>query len=135
MIIKLVPFVARVHRDLSLDVSGDILSLAWKVGREDFDDLADFSDIQEGDEANWDDEGRDDPRPWWLTGPVTRQDGEIVVSVKFPVETGWDEAAAFPVPIHATGGAVLLPDPCGPRDESPQYLPRVLPDPKDPTIL
>lgn len=134
MIIELAPFIPRFRRNLSLEVSGDVLHLVWTEGSEHKADYEDFSEIEEGDVVTWDDEDGADPCPWWLVGSVTRKDGEIVVRVKFPVETGCSKDAAFPAPIRAGDGAVPLPDPRGPREKSPKFLPRDLPDPTDPTI-
>lgn len=44
-----------------------------------------------------------------IVGDVTRQDGEIRLTVLLPIGPGAPESARFPKPIHATGGPVELP--------------------------
>ena len=81
---------------LSLSVDVDTLTIDGTA--------LDFAPLDEGDTLPADAVEHDG-----IVGDVTRQDGEIHVTVLLPIGPGASEAARLPEPIHATGGPVTLP--------------------------
>ena len=98
MIINLSPTQALPGQTpaLSLSVDGDTLTIDGTA--------LDFAPLDEGDTLPADAVEHDS-----IVGDVTRQDGEINLTVLLPIGPGAPEAARFPGPINAKGGPVKLP--------------------------
>ena len=81
---------------LSMSVDGDTLTIDGTALH--------FAPLDDGDTLPADAVAHDS-----ILGDVTRQGGEIHLTVLLPIGPGAPEAARFPEPIHATGGPVELP--------------------------
>jgi hypothetical protein len=94
MVINFSPL--RWDQELSLSVSGDVLT----INGEPFD----FSLLDEGDLLP-----AEAVESEFINSPVTRTDGEIVVTVLLPIPSDASDAQRFPEPVTVESGEVPLP--------------------------
>lgn len=84
---------------LEVNKAGDVLS----VNGEDFD----LSPMGDGDTLP-----REAIASLWFAGPVEKIDGELVVTLLFPIPWNYSQEQAFPVPLeNVQDGPVLFPGP------------------------
>ncbi|KEP68421.1 hypothetical protein DL1_12005 [Thioclava dalianensis] len=109
MKINLTPFSPppQLYVPLSLSVAGDVLTLNGKT--------LDLSGIPEGATLPAEAVASD-----WVTGPITRTNGELSLTLRLPHGPNAPEESRFPAPITVTeDGTVDLP----PYDAEPEEAP------------
>lgn len=101
----------RLDESLTASRAGDVLTLNGEI--------FDFSPLPEGGTLPAEAIASD-----WITGPVSRIDGELHLTLRLPHGPNPSHAVAFPEPIHVTeDGPIPLPFDPPPLPESAEELP------------
>jgi hypothetical protein len=102
------------RRITAASVAGDVLHIHWRETRDgawqDSDMTLDLAPLGEGDVLPAEAVTHDGVPVWWLTGPLTRTDGHVCMTLRYPHGHFAPHETRFPEPVTVTGGDVPLPD-------------------------